>query len=776
MFGALNDARPVSATHHSRLVISEVHPAADASKDSTEAHEWVEIHNLGPGAADLSGWFLEDAQAIAALPDFILPAGTSAVIVGRSATISVPAGETLLILETRRIGSGLRNTGDRVALINPYGVRYDAVSWGDVRTPRQMEPPDPRQSIVRTPRAGQRLSDVSTPWTNDHVIDVRPERHAHPRPDTRVRIVAARLDRTEQHPESVTIRNISDQPLLTINWRLTVGASSVAVRSVRINPGELYTITEPDGELGSGLSRNGGHFVLRDAEGNWLSTASWGDDKTFHDQAAPGPREEIRFNPLARVYPRVPWHERFDHMGRMFVDDQHQRHSLTHLNAVQSSNRFGRSITVRQESTQESIWISEVYPAAGQGRNDAAYEWFEITNSGDVPVDLTGWTIADNRASDPLDRLGIPPQSSVVVAGSNQAAPTVSLHISDGRIGNGLANAGDRLTLINPDGDVISAISWGNDRTHANIKSPNPEESIHWSSPTAEPAIAAPSPGGLTASPQLGGSSTVADQVAASDATQGSAEDSPTAPVEQTTEAPQQADLADNPPNLRITELLPAPLPGEAEWVELFNPSDREIDLTGWTIGDLTRRTPLSGSIPAGSHLIVANLDIQASAAVLVVDRIGNNLNNDADTITLHDPQGVARFTVQYGTADVPAPGPGLSIAVAPERWVVTAEASPGSEDVTPLLDDAFRAPTVKRPAPENDRLPLVAEPMNEGLNAWMIVSFALIGVILTLIVRRWQPEREPIEERTGGAQYTGQPAESSKPPEPVENGDNRVE
>ncbi len=766
----------MSATHVPRLIISEVFPATVASDSSLESHEWVELHNLEQRAVNLKGWTIEDRQAISALPDMSLPAGASVVVVGGSANVAVPPGKTLIILETSRIGTGLRNAGDRVALINPYGVRHDAVSWGDVRDPLHLDPPVSRQSIVRTPRAGQRLSDVSTPWSNEEPIGVRPERHAHPRPDTQVRIVAARFDQTDDHPESVTIRNISDQPLTTVNWTLTVGTTSVRVRSVRINPGDSHTITEPDGEIGAGLSRTGGHLVLRDAKGNWLSTASWGDDKTFHDQIPGQSEEEIHFNPFARVHPWIPWQDRFDGMGRFVVDERQQRHPLTLSDAVRTANRFRPPVTPRQESERESVWISEVHPAAGQGRNDAAFEWFEITNSSDIPIDLAGWTIADNRGTDMLNELVVPPQSSVVVAGSDEAIPGVSLVVADGRIGNGLANAGDRLTLSNPDGEIVSAISWGNDRTYTTVKPPTPEESIHRAAPRAEPAIAPPSAGEVSEVRQPADASDVAARPEAVAASQESSEEAGSAPIGQPPEPPESVDTFSDPPGLRITELLPAPLPGQAEWVEIFNPSATPINLTGWTIGDLSRNTPLSGSIPARAHLVVANLDIQIATALLVVDRIGNSLNNGGDTITLYDPQGVARFAVQYGTADVPAPGPGLSIALEPERWVVTAEATPGSGDVTPLLDDAFRSPSVRPPTPSGDRLPLVAEPPDEGLNAWMIVSFALIGVILTLIVRRREPEPEPIEETAGGAEYSGPPPEPAEPHEPDQSGDNQRE
>ena len=771
-----NHPRSASASPIPRLIISEVYAAAVPSDVTTEAYEWVEIHNPQRWAVHLNGWTIEDSQAIASLPDISIAGGGSVVVVGRSAIFAVPAGKTLVILETARIGTGLRNAGDRVALVDPYGIRYDAVSWGDVRMPQHMDPPDAGASIIRTPGGGQRISDQPTPWRTQEAIGLRPERHRHPRPDTQMRIVSARLEQSEDRPESVSIRNVSDRPLLTVNWRLTVGSSSVRVPSVRINPGELYTITEADGEIAGGLSREGGHFVLRDPDGNWLATASWGDDKTFHDLIVPDGAEEVHFNPLTRLHPRIPWHERFYDMNRTIVGDQRQRHSLTYQNILRSSERVARWSPAQQESEQDAVWISEVYPAAGQGRNDAAFEWFEVSNSSEVAVDLSGWTIADNRSSDPLDNLIIPPRSSVVVAGSAEAAEDVSFVINDGRIGNGLANAGDRLTLINADAEMVSAISWGNDRTHTDVKAPIPGQSIHRSPATAAPAIADPSPGEVAAEVQRRDASVPENQDDGGAPPRGSEEESREASAEQSSEASESTSLPTESPGLRITELLPAPLPGEAEWVEIFNPSDHPIDLTGWTIGDLTRRTPLSGSIPPRSYLVVSNLAVDAPAPVLVVDRIGNSLNNDADTIDLRDPQGETQFSIRYGTTDVPAPGPGLSLALEPERWVVTAIASPGAAQVTPLLDDAFRSPSVRPSTPEGERLPLVAEPPDEGLNAWMIVSFALIGVILTLIVRRWQPEPEPQEETDGRATYSGPPPEPSAAHEPDRTSDNQSE
>ena len=753
LFSFANLGGSAKASHDPRLIISEVHPSVVASESSTDSNEWVEIHNLEPYPVRLEGWTIEDSQAIARLPDFEIEPGGAVLVVGSSADVAVPAGRSLVILESANIGTGLRNTGDRVALVNPVGVRYDAVSWGSVRTPRAIEPPNPRQSIIRTPTGGQTLSDSLTPWTVGEAISAEPERHRHALPDTTMRITMAQIDPPVGEAESITIKNISDKPLLTVNWSLTVGNSLVKLRSVRILPDESFEVTEPDGKLGAGLSRRGGHLVLRDQHGNWLATASWGDDNTFHRQSVPPPGEPLRFSPLARVHPRIPWFQTIDLGNRLIIGAVPRRSDARVADASQDIERPQLPSTADQESEQAGVWISEVHPTAGQGRNDPAFEWFEITNSTDQPVSLSGWTIADNTASDPLGELIIPPRSSVVVGGSSEAIPAISATIEDGRIGNGLANAGDQLRLIDAQGNVVSAVSWGDDRTHSSVKSPKADESVHVSSPGNAAVVAPPSAGTLSSRvetqtlPESAQDSTPHSTVSTSSTDEPTVAPAPAQP---------NADVAHERAPLRITEVMPAPLTGQPEWVELYNPGDQPIDLTGWSLGDTVRASQLVGTIPANARLVISTAALDLSGPVLVVNRIGNGLNNDADTIAVIDPQGNVVHQIRYGDDQLPAPDRGLSIALDPERWVITAEPTPGSDKVTPLIGDAFRTASPKPEVTEQERLPIVAASQNGGTNAWMIVSFALIGVIATLLVRRWRPEIEPTDPSTDSVTYTG--------------------
>ena len=758
LFSITNHSSLTKASHNPRLVISEVHPSVIATGSSMDSSEWIEIHNLERHAVSLEGWTIEDAQAIARLPDVELEPGAAVLIVGSSADIVVPAGRTMVVLDSATIGTGLRNAGDRVALVNPYGVRYDAVSWGTVRSPRAIDPPNPRQSIIRTPSGGQTLTDSLTPWTVGEAINAEPERHRHPLPDTRMRITTAQVDPPVGQPESVTIKNISPEPLLTVNWTLTVGSTLVKLRSVRLNPGESFIVTEPDGKIGGGLSRRGGHLVLRDQHGNWLATASWGSDDTFHQQPAPRTGEIVRFNPLARVHPRIPWFESINPGNRTMVTAGSGRLSRDNADIAKQLERVRPLAGINQESEEASVWISEVHPTAGQGRNDPAFEWFEITNGTDATIQLIGWTVADNTSSDPLDDIVIPPRSSIVVGVSSEADVSLAAAIADGRIGNGLANAGDQLRLINAEGVVVSAVSWGSDRTHTSVRAPKADESVHLASPGHVAIVAAPSAGEVSRTETTQAPNTVRADASETTATPTSNGDD--APVQS---APLSESVADDSgqPVLKITEILPAPLAGQPEWVELYNPTDQPIDLTGWTLGDAERRSELSGTIPPRARLVVSTKPLDLAGAVLVIDRIGNGLNNESDTISVFDPQGKIVHQIRYGNDQLPAPDRGLSIALDPERWVVTAAATPGSEEVIPLLGDAFRSASPKPPINGDDRLPVVEATQNDGANAWMIVSFALIGVIMTLLVRRWRPELEPADQNPGGVAYSG-PADAS--------------
>ena len=224
------------------------------------------------------------------------------------------------MLDSARIGTGLRNAGDRVALVDPFGARRDAVSWGDVRIPFFVSVPAAGQSIARNKSGGVRLSDRLTPWAVE-------ERVAPPDPDTPPMhgslaiIEAVWPEGSVDEPARMVIRNVTDQPLLTVNWRLSVGARAVTLPSVRIEAQERRAFTADRLGIGGWLNAGVGRLVLRDAHGRWLSTGSWGADTTFHKLEPSNSGGPIQFTDYDRVRPTVPWYRWFELQDVVVVSD-----------------------------------------------------------------------------------------------------------------------------------------------------------------------------------------------------------------------------------------------------------------------------------------------------------------------------------------------------------------------------------------------------------------------------------------------------------------------
>ncbi|TSC85568.1 MAG: hypothetical protein G01um10148_954 [Parcubacteria group bacterium Gr01-1014_8] len=99
------------------------------------------------------------------------------------------------------------------------------------------------------------------------------------------------------------------------------------------------------------------------------------------------------------------------------------------------------------------------------------------------------------------------------------------------------------------------------------------------------------------------------------------------------------------------------------EWVELFNGTDAEIDLTGYALkdnnGTIGDAFPQGTIIPANGFLVVLASDTTAGfwsipqgTQTLVVDGDigGNGLANGGDRIVLHDAQDAVLDSVSWGT------------------------------------------------------------------------------------------------------------------------------
>jgi hypothetical protein len=128
-----------------------------------------------------------------------------------------------------------------------------------------------------------------------------------------------------------------------------------------------------------------------------------------------------------------------------------------------------------------SVLINEVYYDPLRTGVDHACEWVELLNRTEAAVDLAGWVVADNHGSDSIPELTLQPGGLAVIAASlgfHDEFPEFRggvAFVADGRIGNGLSNSGDRLSLLDPTGQVIDALSYGDDSSFMTPPCPDVE-------------------------------------------------------------------------------------------------------------------------------------------------------------------------------------------------------------------------------------------------------------------------------------------------------------
>lgn len=147
---------------------------------------------------------------------------------------------------------------------------------------------------------------------------------------------------------------------------------------------------------------------------------------------------------------------------------------------------------------------------------------------------------------------------------------------------------------------------------------------------------------------------------------------------------------------------------GANEWVELYNPTDLAVDLTGWQICDSSACDTFPGtpSIPAKGFAVIANnpstwnvywTQILATGATVIPlgpgNPIGNQLANGGDSVILRDSSAVVVDAMSYGSdttqlnPSVPLSGDGDSLARVIKGydanlatdWLLNATPNPGT-------------------------------------------------------------------------------------------------
>ena len=116
---------------------------------------------------------------------------------------------------------------------------------------------------------------------------------------------------------------------------------------------------------------------------------------------------------------------------------------------------------------------------------------------------------------------------------------------------------------------------------------------------------------------------------------------------------------------VQLSEVVSAPLTGEAEWVEVFNSSDAAVDISRWQLHDAVNRI---FTVPAETVL--------AAGEWRVLTGWRNRLNNSGDTLTLRTTAGSIADSVE-----IPRMKKGTVLARFSNEWQVTTTATPAASN-----------------------------------------------------------------------------------------------
>lgn len=326
------------------------------------------------------------------------------------------------------------------------------------------------------------------------------------------------------------------------------------------------------------------------------------------------------------------------------------------------------------------VQLSELHisPRAVQ---DVYGEWIELANWGDEPVDLYAWQLLSYQGESMHIRtsLVIEPGGYVVLARQADLARNGGVQPTYVYSGLDLANQGDYLQLLNPEGHLVDMLAWG-DGTDLQVTD---GASLERTAPDGEWVTAhAPWPGSAGDRGSPGAPYTAPLPTPAPTETpvptQTPAPTHTATPVPTATPAPLPAawPLGESPSPLQIDEVYYHT--ADQEYIVLRNASTSPLPLAGWLVGDADIPGNREGmvSLPADQVLAPGALFVLAHSAAGFASVWGRApdaewgetdpvvptlprqhalasgeiaLNDGGDQVLLLDPQGRVADALTYG-------------------------------------------------------------------------------------------------------------------------------
>ncbi len=345
--------------------------------------------------------------------------------------------------------------------------------------------------------------------------------------------------------------------------------------------------------------------------------------------------------------------------------------TVSHLITIISPDQSSQDEDVAPSSTPE-IFINEFM----SDPNSPDKEWIELFNTGDHQVLLDGYTLYDGVGK------------IATVTGTIASSGFRTVYLSSSR----LNQSGDLIVFKNSLGNIVDRVAYG-DWDDGDVSDNAP-------APGKGDSVARSSDGETTDDNKIDFSYTITptpnqpNNITPKEISQSSSNSGGGSSVI-TMQQPIAQSFAEG--SVLINELVPIPIDGQNEFIELYNTTNAPISLEGWILQDGSlAKTIFTGSI--------------ASHDFFVIEKPKGSLNNTGDVVVLSDPSGKEIDRMVYGlwngeddTAPIPPKGSSLvrvnyvDTGENQRNFLVTETITKGKENIltAPVEGGSRSAPTV---------------------------------------------------------------------------------
>jgi len=628
--------KPAHAAKEGSVIINEI------MANPIVGTEWIELHNTTTSTIDLTGWILEDGVGTIAAP-----------------TSTIGPSE-LFVIELS--SNKLNNGGDMMRLLSPEEIIIDSITygtWDDGSATDNVPAPEKGDTLARDDSGKMVETLIPTKGEKNDIVppqDPEPEEPegtqnendgggsidlgTHEVGDIVINELVS--DPADNEVEFVELYNTTPDDINLADWYLKEGSESKTTLAGTIESHSFFVIEKPKGNL-----NNGGDIVtLFDPSDKKIAAVTYGnwDDGNTSDNA-----------PAADDPLSISRHTDGEDTGTD-ADDFRLTTTITkgeeniitkNDQAREEEEESENSIPNNTSPGSSDIIISEIYP--NPVGPDSEGEFIELHNIGDGAINLDGWKLGDATTN----RHTV--QDIVIDSGEYI---TFKREVTDIALNN---SGGDTVTLFAPNDDTVNEVTYEGKAEEGESYALIEGEFV-WT-PTLTPGK------------------------------QNAYEIEEILP-DTSTSTPENIDTTTTPsistPPIVISEFLPNPEGSDgAEWVELYNPTEKPLDLSGHKLDDEDGGSkpytfPEDTVIEPGQYLVFHRKETKLA------------LNNTTDAVRILTPDKTVLTEVTY--TDVTE---GASYVQTEEDiWAWSTEPTPGEKNIIKKITAQTKKKSTKKQKP----------------------------------------------------------------------------